>query len=136
MQPFSVSRHHCLANVPDRCSTGPAIPGVVSHESGEYWTYNSSSQPGGALSMGAPGMPIIAYTGSHRHPRSHPTTSGLHRPVIPELLSLSNEHSLTLGIQKYIRAFTVPLLYYPGFYRTAVLCLSEPHTTRDPHGSP
>ena len=46
-----------------------------------------------------------------------------------------NAHSLTLGIQKYVR-FTVPLLYYPGFHRTAVLCLSEPHTTRDPHGSP
>ena len=47
-------------------------------------------------------------------------------------------HSLTLGKHKYVWAFTVPLLYYPGFHRTAVLhvCLSEPHTTRDPHGSP
>ena len=32
MQPFSLSRH-CLANVlPDWCSTGPVIPGVVSDE--------------------------------------------------------------------------------------------------------
>ena len=44
MQPLSLSPNYCLANVlPDRCSTRPAIPGVVSHESGDYRTTSLSS---------------------------------------------------------------------------------------------
>ena len=42
-------------------------------------------------------------------------------------------HSLTLAHTKYVRAFTVPLLYYPGFHRTAVLCLTEPHISLTIH---
>ena len=75
---------------------------------------DSSFQPAGAL-------PECRYrlTGSHRHPRSHPTTSGLHQPVIPELLSLRiHSHSRIQNISGHspyrcyiIRAFTVPLFY-------------------------
>ena len=58
MRPFSLSPNYCLANVlPDRCSTRPAIPGVVSRVRG-LPDYDSSFRPAGVLSPGAPAMPI------------------------------------------------------------------------------
>ena len=110
MQPFSLSPNYCLANgLPDRCSTGLAIPGVVSHESGDYRTTTLPSNQLGALSPGAPGMPI-----------SPKLASGLHRPVTPELLSLrihsqSHVYKICPGFHRtaviFVRAFTVPLFY-------------------------
>ena len=87
----------------------------------------------------------IAQTGSHRHPRSHPTTSDIRWPDTPELLSL-RIHSQS-RVYKYVRAFTILLLYTsglspyccsrcPGFHSTAVLLLTELCTNRYPHGLP
>ena len=124
--------------VPDRQSPGgfPRVRGLPD--------YVSSSQPAGALTPGAPGMPISPKLAPTNTPRSHLTTSGLHRPVTSELLSPRIHSHLVYknmsGLSPYrcytVRAFTVPLLYCSGFHRTAVLSLDESHTTWDPHGSP
>ena len=127
----------------DRCSTGPAIPGAVSHQSGNYRTTNLP--PAGRCALiGHPWNADIALTGLPPTPRDHPTTSAICLPDIPELLSL---HIYSQSrIYKDVRAFTVLLFYVsglspyrcyrcPGFHRTAVLLLSEQYTNRYPHGS-
>ena len=125
--------------VPDRHSPGwfPTSPGI---------TGLRISLPAGRCALtGCSQNADIAQTGSHRHPRSHPTTPDLRRPDTSELLSL-RIHSQPRAY-KYVWAFTVPLFYTsglslyrcsrcPGFHRTAVLLLNELFTTRDPHGSP
>ena len=133
-QPLFLSLHYCLANVlPDRCSTGPAIPGVVSQESGDYRT---TSRPPNRLVRSHRALPECRYRPNWLPPTPTESPDDLRPPPTGYSRTALSAHSLTLGIQKYVWAFTVPLLYYPGFHRTAVQCLSEPHTTRHPHGSP
>ena len=116
-QPLFLSLHYCLANVlPDRCSTGPPIPGVVSHESGDYRT---TSRPPNRPLRSHRALPECRYRPNWLPPTSPESPDDRRHPptVTPELLSLRiHSHS-----QKYVLAFTVPLLYYPGFHRTTVI---------------
>ena len=125
----------------DRCSAGPAIPGVVSHESGDYRNYNSPFRPAGVLSAGAPGMLISPKLGPTDTPgvtRLLPTSAVR---ILPNCSPCAFTHQP--HVYKYVWAFTVPLFYTsglspyrcsrcPGFHRTAVLLLTEQYTTRDP----
>ena len=116
--------------LPDRCNTGLAIPGVVSHKSGDYRTMTLCSRLAGALSPGAPGMPISPTLAPTDTPQSHPNTSHIRLPDTPEPLSLhihsqSRVHNMS-GLSPYccytrlgchhtavldVRAFTVLLFY-------------------------
>ena len=118
-QPCSLSPHYCLTNVlPDRCSTGPAIPGVVSHESGDYWTMpRSFNRP--VRSHRAP--PECRYRPNWLPPTPPESPVDLRPSPTSYFRTALSAHSLTLGIRKYVRAFTVPLSYCPGFHRTAVI---------------
>ena len=128
MQSVLLTPNYCLTNfLPDRCSTGPAIPGVVSHASGDYRTTTlPSDRPVTGCSRNAD----IAQTGSHRHPLSHPTTSDLRRLDTPELLSV-RIHSQS-RVYRYVRAFTVPLFYTSGL---SPYCCSTPNRTIHNQGS-
>ena len=102
----------CLtAFLPDRFSTGPAIPGAVSHQSGDYrttnlpprravdthWALSECQYNPNRATTDTPGSPVRPY----------------HRPVGYSRTTLS------------VHEFTITYSYmYPGFHRIAVLQVS------------
>ena len=125
MQPFSLSRHYCLANVlPDRCSTGPAIPRVVSHESGDYRSMTLSSERPVRSHWLLPKFrycPNWATTDTPGVTRRLPASTGRLLPNC-SLCAFTHNHVST----KSVRAFTVPLLYSSGI---SPYCCSTPNQT-------
>ena len=103
---------YCLTNfLPDRCSTGPAILGVVSHESGDYRTM---TLPPDRPVRSHRALPECQYCPNWLPPtpRSHPTTSDTCLPDTLEQLSL-HIHSQS-RVYRYVQAFTVLLLHTSG----------------------
>ena len=100
---------YCLTNfLPGRCSTGPEIPGVVSHESRYHWT---TSLPPGWPVRSHRALPECRYL-----PKLAPTDTpeshdySRHPPAGYSQTALS-AHSLTIAC----------LQLCPGFHSTAVL---------------
>ena len=104
---------HCLTNfLPDRCSTGPAIPGGGFPPVRGLPDYESPVPAGRCPLTGRSQSADIALTGLPPTPRNHPATLDIHLPDIPEPLSL-HIHSQS-RVDKYVRAFTVLLFYVSG----------------------
>ena len=100
------------------------------------YDYRTTSRPPNRPVRSYWALPECRYRPNWLPPTPPESPDDLRPPPTGYSRTALSAHSLTLGIQKYVWAFTVPMLYYPGFHCTVVLCLSEPHTTRDPHGSP
>ena len=135
MQPFSLSPNYCLANVlPDRCSTGPAIPGVVSHESGDYRTMTlSPNRPVHSHRV----LPECRYRPNWLPPTPPESPDDFRPPPAGYSRTALSAHSLTITRLQNMSGLSPYHCYIrPGFHRTAVLLLTELCTTRDPHGSP
>ena len=123
MQPFSLSPNYCLANVlPDRCSTGLAIPGVGNHPRVRELPVRSHRA-----------LPECRYRPNWLPPTPPESPDDFRPPPAGYSRTALSAHSLTITrLQKCVRAFTVPLLYSSGLspYRC-----STPNRTINHQGS-
>ena len=100
---------HCLTNfLLDRCSTGPAIPGAVSHQSGNYRTTNRP-----------PGWPVCSHRALPKC-RYSPKLAPIDTPESPD-----HPRPPPAGYSRTILSanslIITCLQICPGFHRTTVL---------------
>ena len=106
-----------------RCSTGPAIPRVVSHESGDYRT---TTLPPGRPLRAHRALPECRYRPNWLPPSPPGSPNYFRHPADGYSRTALSAHSLTITC----------LQICPGFHHTAVLLLTEVYTNRYPHGLP
>ena len=110
---------YCLTNfLPDRCSTGPAIPGAECRYCPNWATTDTPESPDYLqhLPAGYSRTALSAHSLTIAYLQICP---GFHRTAV-----------------LCVRAFTVLLFYVSGLSPYCVLFLSELYTNRYPHGSP
>ena len=137
MEQTFLHTHYYPVSLPDRCSTGPAIPGAVSHQSGDYRTTNL-----------LPCWPVRSYREPPecRYCPNYATTDipGITRLSPPSACRVFPNRSLFTFTHNRVFTKMSGLSAYccstcQGFHRTAVICvraavllLSELYTNRFP----